>query len=336
MSTPGSAHNPNPGAIIGTLFIYQRSLALKAAIELDVFTEIAKGNHTVEQIAKAVNATPRGVRILCDYLTTCEFLTKDGNRYTSSPDAAVFLDKNSPAYLGSASKFLVDPELIAPYYQLADIIKSGFPNQGTVSPDNPIWVEFAESMAPMMFTAGKEIAAIVAGDKPIKVLDIAAGHGLFGVLVAQQNPQAQLTALDWANVLAVARKNADKMGVGARVSLLPGDAFTTDFGGPYDLILVTNFLHHFDIPACEGILRKIHKSLAPGGRCATLEFVPNEDRVSPPMPAQFAMMMLGSTQSGDAYTFNEYQKMFANSGFAYSVAHPLQASAETLIVSTKG
>jgi 2-polyprenyl-3-methyl-5-hydroxy-6-metoxy-1,4-benzoquinol methylase len=79
----------------------------------------------------------------------------------------------------------------------------------------------------------------------MRVLDIAAGHGLFGIEIAKQNPHARVTGLDWAPVLRVALDNARKAGVQDRYDMLPGDAFEVDFGGPYDAVLLTNFLHHF-------------------------------------------------------------------------------------------
>jgi hypothetical protein len=114
--------------------------------------------------------------------------------------------------------------------------------------------------------------------------------------------------------------------------MLPGSAFEVDFGGPYDAVLLTNFLHHFDQPACVGLLRKVHGALRPGGRAATLEFVPNEDRVSPPMPAAFSMTMLTSTAAGDAYTLSELTAMYHQAGFAGVVAHPIPMSPHTVVM----
>jgi 2-polyprenyl-3-methyl-5-hydroxy-6-metoxy-1,4-benzoquinol methylase len=339
MSTSGtSVHEPNPAVIFDNLNAYQRSAALKAAIELDLFTEIARGNRSAEAIARAVGASTRGVRILCDYLAISGFLLKDGAQYSLTADSGTFLDRNSPAYFGSAAAFLLDPRLIAPFLNLTDVVRTGrttLPNEGTVSRDNPIWVDFAKQMAAMMFPAAREIAALVAGDGEMRVLDIAAGHGLFGIMIAQQNSKAQIRALDWPNVVAVAKENAKKFGVAERHSTLEGDAFEVEFGGPYDLILVTNFFHHFDQPTCEKLMRKILGALAPGGRCVTLEFMPNEDRVSPPIPAAFAMVMLGTTPAGDAYTFSEYEAMFRNAGFASSESHALTKAPQSLIVSRK-
>jgi hypothetical protein len=342
MSSPSGAPGPNPGLIFETFSSYQRTAALKAAIELELFTAIAKGNGSPEEIAAAIGASPsnkaRAVRILCDYLTMLGFLLKTGDQYSLTVESSIFLDKNSPAYVGSAARFLLDPRLISPYLNLAEVVRRGrttLPEEGTVSRDNAIWVEFAEAMAPMQFPPAKEIAGIVAGDGEINVLDIAAGHGLFGIMIAQSNPKARVAALDWADVLAIATENARKLGVADRYTAMPGDAFEAEFGGPYHLILVTNFFHHFDKAICQSLANKIFAALTPGGRCVTLDFVPNEDRVSPPIPAGFAMMMLGGTAGGDAYTFAEYAKMFENAGFVSSEAHGLEKSPGTLIVSTK-
>ena len=135
-------------------------------------------------------------------------------------------------------------------------------------------------------------------------------------------------------MLQVATENATKMGVAAHHKALPGDAFKVDWGTGYDIALMTNFLHHFDTPTCTALLKKVAGSLKPGGRVAVLEFVPNEDRVSPPMPASFVMQMLGGTPAGDAYTFGELSAMLEAAGFSTVTSHPLQGP-ETLVVGTK-
>jgi hypothetical protein len=155
---------------------------------------------------------------------------------------------------------------------------------------------------------------------------------LFGIEIAKQNPEAHVTGLDWAPVLRVALENARKVGVQDRYDMLPGSAFEVEFGGPYDVVLLTNFLHHFDVQTCIGLLKKVRTSLRPGGCAATLEFVPNEDRVSPPIPAAFAMTMLTSTAAGDAYTFRQLSEMHAQAGFASVTAHPIPRSPHTVVM----
>ena len=339
MSSAPHAQAPSPAIIFDTLSAYQRTAALRGAIELDLFTAIAEGNTSVAAIAKRTEASEKGTRVLCDYLTIIGFLTKQDQSYSLTADSATFLNRQSPAYLGTVSRFMGIPQLVANFDDMAAVVRKAgtLHDQGTVEPENPIWVEFAHSMAPMMRMPAqlmaKMLAAEISGE--CKVLDIAAGHGLFGVAVAAENPKAHIVAVDWAPVLAVAEENAEKAGVASRYSKVPGSAFDVSFGSGYNAVLITNFLHHFDIPTNESLLRKVYAAMAPGGVVITLEFIPNEDRVSPPINASFSMMMLGSTPHGDAYTFSEYDRMFRNAGFARSEMRELSPSPQRVIVSYK-
>jgi 2-polyprenyl-3-methyl-5-hydroxy-6-metoxy-1,4-benzoquinol methylase len=166
----------------------------------------------------------------------------------------------------------------------------------------------------------------------VRVLDIAAGHGLFGIEVAKQHAQARIAAVDWAPVLEVAKGNAAKAGVADRYETIPGSAFDVEYGGPYDIVLLTNFLHHFDPETCIGLLKKVHAALKPGGRVAALEFVPNEDRVSPPMAASFSMTMLATTRAGDAYTLKDLEGMYRKAGFDRVTAHPVPTGPHTVVM----
>lgn len=328
---------PSPELYFETMFAHQRTAAMKAALELDLFTAIDEGAGTVREIAARCKASERGTRILCDYLTTAGFLTKSKEKYAVTPDAATFLSKRSPAYLGTTAQFLASQNLRQNFDSLADTIRRGSVSQegNTVKEDNPIWVEFARAMAPMMFPAAQAIAEILGpSDAPIRVLDLAAGHGIFGIMVAQRHPKAEIVAQDWAAVLEVAVENAKKMGVGNRLRTLPGDAFTVEYGTGYDAALVTNFIHHFDHEANVRLFKKIAAALNPGGRVVILEFVPNDDRVSPPIPAGFSLTMLAGTPAGDAYTLAEIQSMLSEGGFRKATAHPLPGP-QTVIVAAK-
>lgn len=340
MPVPGSAQQPSPERFFEVMNAYQQTAALKAAIELDLFTAIGEGAETAPALAQRCRASERGTRILCDYLVAIGFLSKDGSRYSLTADSAMFLDRRSPACIASAAGFLGSPLLTEGFKDVAAAVRKGgtvISEEGTLAPEHPIWVEFARHMAPMMALPAELIAKLVgaAEGRKWKILDIAAGHGLFGITLAKHNPNAEVVAVDWPKVLEVARTNARAAGAAGRYRTLPGSAFDVDYGEGYDLVLLTNFLHHFDIPTCEGLLRKVHAALAPGGRAVTFEFVPNEDRVSPPIPAKFSMIMLATTQHGDAYTFSEYERMFRNAGFASCELHPLPPTPQQVVISKK-
>lgn len=331
---------PSPALFFDTLSGFQRTEALRAAIGLDLFTHIAAGRRTAAALGAACGASERGVRILADYLTILGFLTKTGDEYALTPDSAAFLVRGSPVYLGGVTEFLLAPDLRACFASLPEAVRKGgtaASAEGTVSHDNPIWVAFARAMGPVMALPAELLAGLVEGDtnRPLRALDVAAGHGLFGIAVAKRFPYAHVTALDWPNVLAVGTENARAAGVGARHALIPGSAFDAEWGGPYDVVLFTNFLHHFDLPTCEALARKAFATLAPGGRVLTLEFVPNADRVTPPATAAFALTMLATTARGDAWTFAEYEAVFARAGFARSEFRPLPPTTQQAVISYK-
>jgi ubiquinone/menaquinone biosynthesis C-methylase UbiE len=323
----------NPAPIFDCFTAYQKTAAMQAAVDVGLFSAIAAGATTVPAIAKACNAAPKGVRVLCDYWCVEGLLTKQSDAYQLTPEAAKFLDRKSPAYLGGVLGFLNGP--IKPFFERLTyaVRRGGCETSGSVEAEYDGWIAFAEEMGAMMFPTAQAIAKLL-GPVSGQVLDVAAGHGLFGIVLAQHNPGVRVTALDWPKVVDVALRHATQMGVGDRFSTITGDAFNVDLKGPYDVILLTNLLHHFDREQCTGLLKRLRAALRPGGRLATLEFVPNADRISPPMSATFPLVMLATTAAGDAYTFAELQQMLRAAGFEKNELHQPEDSPQQIIVSS--
>ena len=333
-----TANPPSPQLFFDTINAYQKSAALKAAIELDLFSPLANRNATPSELAAACGYPERGIRILADYLVILGFLVKADGKYALTPDSAVFLVRTSPAYLGGSIDFFLAPGLAAGFDQLADTVRKGRKaDKGTTEHEHEVWVRFARVMAPLMFMPARAVSELVQldQDRDTRILDISASHGVWGISLAEKNPRAHLVALDWAPVLEVSQENARKAGLGERFSTIAGSAFTTDLGSDYDVILVPNFLHHFNRAECVDFLRKTYAALRPGGRVVIVEFVPNEDRVTPPASAGFSLVMLGSTPEGDAYTYAEYDSMLREAGFPSSEFHPLAPTAQSAVIARK-
>src|SRR5467141_1857991 len=340
MATSAATSRPSPELIFNTLNAFQQSAALKSAIELDIFTAIADGANTSILLSAKTGAAERGVRILCDYLTIHQFLTKNDGRYALTQESTIFLNRHSPAYMGTLADFLVSEAHKRNFNALTETVRKGGTEvaQGdNTKPNDELWVTFARSMAPLTTLSAGFIADLAGAKegKACKVLDIAAGHGMFGITIAKQNPNAHIMAVDWAPVLAVAKENAAAAGVIDRVAFRPGSAFEADLGEGYDIVLLTNIFHHFDMPTCEKLMRRVHATLKTGGKAITLEFVPNEDGVTPPTAAAFSLIMLAGTDAGDAYTFSQYEKMFANAGFMKTTQHSVPDSPQQLLLSEK-
>ena len=336
-AAPQSAAPPTPERFFNAINAFQLTEAMKAALDLGLFTAIAGGDTTAASIASRVSASERGVRILCDYLTVQGFLTKTDGRYGLPQDTALFLDRNSPAYIGSIANFLASDHHREAHRHIAEAVRrGGCAVNDPFEPNDPVWVLFARHMMPMMRMPAEGLAATLVKEGPArKILDIAAGHGLFGIAAARHNPEAHIYAVDWPRVLDVAEENAKAVGIADRHHLIPGSAFEVEFGTGYDLALITNFLHHFDRETCVTFLRRVYDALEPGGRAAILEFVPNPDRVTPPMPASFSLIMLASTPAGDAYTFAELSSMAQAAGFSRVIPSDIPMSPEQLVIAFK-
>jgi len=330
---------PSIAAVLAAFTGYQLTAVLRAAVDLDVFTAIGEGADTVAALAARCGAAERGVRSLCDRLVVDGFLHKHDGRYALTATAAGFLDRRSEACIASMLEFMASDEIVGAFAHLTEAVRRGgtaMPGEGTLSEENPVWVRFARGMAPGARLQAEAMAGLLGDAEPVRrVLDVAAGHGLFGVTMARHHPDAQVTALDWRSVLAVAAENAAQAGVAARWRALPGSAFEVDWGTGYDLVLITHLLHHFDRAGCETLLRRAHAALAPGGRLVVLEFVPNADRVSPPAAAGFSLVMLATTPHGDAYTFDEYRAMLAATGFHDPTLHPTDPLPAQVIVARR-
>ena len=327
-----SSENP----VFDIAMAYQRTAALIAAVKLDIFTVIGSETMSLDELVSRTGASGRGLRILCDCLTVLGLLSKQDSHYSLTPVARTFLDESSPFARGKIVDFVAAPEMIDLFFRdpVSYVRNGGSTGLANVSPDHPVWVRFAKAMVPYAAANAKRVAAHVAAfsDPPYTVLDIAAGPGLYGIEVAKAIPGALVTAVDWAPVLTIAKANAEVAGVADRFRMIAGDAMELEWGCEYDLILLPNVLHLFDFDTCVSLLRKVRLSLATDGQALGVEFVPNEDRVSPPIPAMFAFWMLATTPGGDAYTTYELDEMARNAGFRGATTRPLAPAPESLIV----
>ena len=329
----------NPERIFKVINGYQLGRALEAAIRLDLFTQLGTAKLTAKELAERLGTSERGTRILCDFLCLSDFLEKEGSAYRQTEESSFFLDRSSDAFMGSITEFLLASQLVDSFKDLEQAVRKGgtiIGPEGTMAPEHPLWIKYARGMAPLAAPAANFMAEIaeLSQDRPQRVLDIAAGHGIFGITFAKRYPRAEVVALDWEPVLHVAEQNAGESGVSDRFHRISGSAFTVDYGGFYDVVLATNFFHHFDPATCEKLMGRMREALKPGGKVITLEFVPDEDRLKPAPAAGFPLIMLATTEHGDAYTFAQYDAMFRAAGFTKNVFHQVEKAPQDVIVST--
>ena len=328
--------NPSPQLFMETITAYQRTEILQAALELDVFSALARGNHTVPSLAAACQCSERGIRILCDYLVVTGFLLKENSAYNLTEESALYLDQASPAYLGSIRDFLASPQLRANFSDIEKAIRhGGFIGGSFLDPKSSIWTTFARAMGRIQALPASQLAASLDlhPSGPFKVLDVAAGHGIYGLTLAHKISTVQITALDGSDVLQVAYENAEALGVSDRFSSIKGNIFEVDLGSGYHLILIPGFLHLFSKEDCQRILDKAAAALEPHGHLVIVGYIPDEHRISP--ATAFSITMLASTPSGEAHSFQDYKQMCLNAGLQDMKHISLEPATETAVIARK-
>jgi len=162
----------SPDLFMDAVLAYQQTAAIKAALELDLFSEIAKGNATAESLAQTTGAAVRGTRILCDYLTVRDHLEQLGDQFRLTPSTGAFLDRSVPSWMGSVVEYLAAPEMMDLFLgnPAADVRNGGSIGLANNAPDHPIWVKFARAMGPSRVPIATKIASELAVSSPRKVL----------------------------------------------------------------------------------------------------------------------------------------------------------------------
>lgn len=305
----------------------QASGILKAGLQLGVFTKISEGVVTVPAIARAIDCPERGTRILVDAIAALGLLQKNGATYALTPVTEQFLVRGKPTYLGELAQIFTNTM----FFTMSDKIAEAVRHDGTIlaehaeTPQHSFWEEFARSTAAMAGPAASALDGMLArwfeGREKVRVLDVAAGSGLYGFTLASR-PSVHLTVLDWPNVLVETKKWAQRAHVDpARVRYVEGNLFEVDYQGPYDLILLSHVYHHFDAPTCASLTKKVAASLAPGGRVAVQDFLYDAE-LKNPMGALFALSMLMWTRKGQTYSVEDYTGWFAGAGLKLAGVHP--------------
>ncbi|WP_210770900.1 class I SAM-dependent methyltransferase [Streptomyces albidus (ex Kaewkla and Franco 2022)] len=311
---------------------YKETSVLKAGIRLGVFDELArKEPQDAESLSALLGSDPRGTRILLNALAALHLLDTDGHEYRLTEGAAELLARDSDGYAGDMIHVIASDFEWDALKNLDGAVRHG----GTVldehaeTPEYSYWEDFA-AYAPHVAKPTAQVLADAlepwARDREgLDVLDVACGHGVYGYTVAQRYEQAAVWSLDWKNVLDVTAKHAESMGVLDRTEFIVGDMFDVSLGGPYDLVLVTNVLHHFSDERAQELLRRAASALKPGGKVGVVGFVTSDEPpMTDPAPHLFSVLMLVWTAEGEVHSERDYERMFAAAGLEAPSIHPVE------------
>jgi ubiquinone/menaquinone biosynthesis C-methylase UbiE len=299
---------------------YAPPLMIEAALHHGVFDLLDGGSKTVEEVAARSGASARGLRAVMNALAGLELLTKDAaGRFGLTAESAAFLVSSKPGFLGGVIRH-TSTQLVPKWLALSEVVRTGRPtdsvNREKVGAE--FFHSFVEDIFPMSYPSAQRLAEaleIAAAKKPVSVLDLAAGSGVWGITLAQKSPRVTVTAVDWPGVLDVTRKVAARLGVAGRFSFVAGDLASADFGRGHDIATLGHILHSEGEKRGRALLKKTFEALAPGGTIAIAEFLVDDARTGPPVALIFAVNMLVNTDEGDTWSFGEIAGWLRHAGF---------------------
>jgi ubiquinone/menaquinone biosynthesis C-methylase UbiE len=316
---PEHQTNVTPQKIIEDLWAARATQALVTGIELDVFTHISAGKHTVKEIARAAKASDDGMERLLDALVGLGYLNKKKNRYGLKPIAEKFLIRGKDSYIGD---FTYETRLTWDgWLRLTEVIRSGRPVERVDSEESgrEFFPKLVSAIFPLSFSAARAVVSALSDKtrKKIKsMLDVAAGSGAWSLAFAEAIPDCHVTVIDYPEVTPITRQFAKRFGVASRYSYIEGNLRNLDFGSNrYHLIILGHIIHSEGEKWGRKLIKKSYRALKEGGLLLIAEVIPNDARTGPPIALIFSLNMLLYTNQGNVFTLREYKQWLKETGF---------------------
>ena len=309
-----------PERIIQFAWGYVPTFVLEAAIRHRIFDVLDSGAKTVAEIQEQTGASRRGLTAIMNALVGLNFLAKDPQgRFSLTPESAAFLVSTKPSFQGGIIRHGSE-HLIPKWLRLNEIVATGKPieavNQEGLGSE--FFQKFVNDIFPMSYPAAQTLARHFDSNgagQTLRVLDLAAGSGVWGIALAQSSEQVRVTAVDWPEVIPITRQTVARFGLAGRFSFVEGDLLEADFGGNHTVATLGHILHSEGEERSRALLAKTFAALGSGGTIAIAEFLVNRDRTGPLNALFFAVNMLVNTDSGDTYSFEEIGSWLMEAGF---------------------
>jgi len=324
LSVPTAAQ-VTPERILQFAWGYVPPLILEAAIRHRVFDTLDESPKNLSEVGAATGASERGLTAIMNALVGLGFLAKDEHAvYSLTPESATFLVSTKPAFQGGMIRHCSE-HLIPRWLGLNEVVATGLPVTAVNQEDSgsDFFQNFVNDIFPLSYPAAQTLArhmnfSGVPIRVPIRVLDLAAGSGVWGIALAQSSDQVHVTAVDWPGVIPVTQKTVARFGLSDRFSFIEGDLQQADFGSGHNLATLGHILHSEGEERSRALLAKTFEALTSGGTIAIAEFLVNADRTGPVNGLFFAVNMLVNTDTGNTYSFEEISSWLTETGFINS------------------
>lgn len=312
-----------PDHILQTGLAFWASKTLMSAVEMEVFTELAKGPETLHALTGRLGLHPRSSRDFLDALVALGFLEREDGHYRNSPSSNTFLDRHKPSYIGGVLE-MCNQRLYGHWSHLTTALRTGqHQNEaahgepdhfGALYADPGRLKTFLHAMTGISRGANKTIAAKFPWTKYKTVADCGTAQGDLIVQVALGNPHIEGIGLDLPEVAPIFEEYVEENALSSRVKFMPGSFFTDPLPN-VDVIMMGHILHDWNIEEKKMLVRKAYEALPPGGAYIVYESIIDDDRCKNAFGLLMSLNMLIETPGGFDYTGVDCMGWMNEAGF---------------------
>lgn len=313
----------SPERILQTGFAFWPSKALLSAVEMEVFTELARHPEDLATLTGRLGLHPRGARDFLDTLVALGFLVRDeSGNYANSPESDLFLDKRKPSYIGGILE-MANHRLYPFWGSLTTALRTGEPQNEARSGEDmfaklyadPARLrEFLRAMSGVSRGANLAIARQFPWDRYHTYLDAGTAQGDLAVQIALAQPHLNGIGFDLPEVGPIFEDYVEENGLTERLAF-QGGSFFTDPLPAADVILYGHILHDWDLDQKKHLLRAAWEALPEGGSVIVYDAIIDDARSQNAFGLMMSLNMLVETSGGFDYTGADCQNWMREAGF---------------------
>lgn len=322
---------PKPDQILQVGLAFWSSKTLLSAVEMEVFTELAKGSQDLESVTGRLGLHPRSARDFLDALVAMGFLERHDGKYSNTPSTDYFLDKHKPSYMGGMLE-MANKRLFGHWNKLTTALRTGQPQNeaahgepdvfGTLYSDPLRLKGFLKAMTGISRGANIAIASRFPWSNYKTVSDAGAAQGDLIVQVALKNPHLSAIGFDLAEVAPIFEEYVAEHGLSSRVRFQAGNFFR-DRLPETDVIMMGHILHDWSLEEKRILIGKAWEALPKGGALIVYDAMIDDDRSKNPFGLLMSLNMLIETPGGFDYTGADCIGWLKEAGFSEAYLEPL-------------
>ncbi|HEY1946810.1 MAG TPA: methyltransferase [Bryobacteraceae bacterium] len=314
---------PTPESIFQVGLGFWSAKILLSAVEMELFTDLAKGPQSLDSISARHGLHPRSARDFLDALVALRFLLRANGEYSNTPATDAFLDKHKPSYIGGMLE-MANQRLYGHWNHLTEALRTGLPQNEARSGELPVFEalyadparlkSFLAAMTGVSHGANRAIASKFPWTGYKTFADAGAAQGDLATQIALANPHLLGIGFDLPEVAPIFEEYVEKNGVAGRVRFVPGSFFEQPLPQA-DVILMGHILHDWGIDDKRMLIRKAYDAVPAGGALIVYEALIDDDRSKNAFGLMMSLNMLIETPAGFDYTGADCQRWMKEAGF---------------------